>query len=111
MERARQLALFIGVLALFTAGLELRAEARRARRHKAVKAVKAVKATKAERLTPETLLRPRGRVEMSARPVYGQSLHRPGGIFLFARQRVELKSMVSERDTYRREVLRTVFID
>jgi hypothetical protein len=51
-----------------------------------------------------------GRVEFDGRLVQGQTA-KSGAIYLFARQRTDLRSMVRERDTYRREVLRTVYPD
>ena len=51
-----------------------------------------------------------GRVEFDGRLVQGQTA-KSGAIYLFARQRTDLKSMVRERDSYRREVLRTVYPD
>lgn len=51
-----------------------------------------------------------GRVEFDGRLVQGQTA-KSGAIYLFARQRTDLRSMVRERDSYRREILRTVFTD
>jgi hypothetical protein len=51
-----------------------------------------------------------GRVEFDGRLVQGQTA-KSGAIYLFARQRTDLRSMVRERDSYRREVLRTVYPD
>ena len=51
-----------------------------------------------------------GRVEFDGRLVQGQTA-KSGAIYLFARQRTDLRSMVRERETYRREILRTVFMD
>lgn len=51
-----------------------------------------------------------GRVEFDGRLVQGQSA-KSGAIYLFARQRTDLKSMVRERENYRKEILRTVYSD
>jgi len=53
-------------------------------------------------------LRRGGRVEFDGRLVQGQTA-KSGAIYLFARKRSELRSMVQERVNYRTEVLRTVF--
>lgn len=52
-------------------------------------------------------LRRGGRVEFDGRLVQGQTA-KSGAIYLFARQRTELQSMVRERTNYRKEILRTV---
>ncbi len=52
-------------------------------------------------------LRRGGRVEFDGRLVQGQTA-KSGAIYLFARKRSELKSMVEERTNYRKEILRTV---
>jgi len=52
-------------------------------------------------------LRRGGRVEFDGRLVQGQTA-KSGAIYLFARKRSELRSMVQERVSYRKEVLRTV---
>ena len=52
-------------------------------------------------------LRRGGRVEFDGRLVQGQTA-KSGAIYLFARKRSELKSMVEERTHYRKEILRTV---
>ncbi len=59
--------------------------------------------------SPDNLQRG-GRVEFDGRLVQGQTA-KSGAIYLFARQRTDLRSMVRERETYRREILRTVFTD
>jgi hypothetical protein len=51
-----------------------------------------------------------GRVEFDGRLVQGQTA-KSGAIYLFARKRSQLKSMVEERIHYRKEVLRTVYPD
>ena len=51
-----------------------------------------------------------GRVEFDGRLVQGQTA-KSGAIYLFARQRTDLKSMVRERENYRRDILRTVYPD
>lgn len=51
-----------------------------------------------------------GRVEFDGRLVQGQTA-KSGAIYLFARKRSQLKSMVEERVHYRKEVLRTVYPD
>jgi hypothetical protein len=51
-----------------------------------------------------------GRVEFDGRLVQGQTA-KSGAIYLFARQRTDLRSMVRERESYRKEILRTVFTD
>jgi hypothetical protein len=48
-----------------------------------------------------------GRVEFDGRLVQGQTA-KSGAIYLFARQRTDLRSMVRERESYRKEVLRSV---
>jgi hypothetical protein len=53
-------------------------------------------------------LRRGGRVEFDGRLVQGQTA-KSGAIYLFARKRSELRSMVQERVDYRKEVLRTVY--
>ena len=53
-------------------------------------------------------LRRGARVEFDGRLVQGQTA-KSGAIYLFARQRSELRSMVKERENYRKEILRTVF--
>jgi len=53
-------------------------------------------------------LRRGGRVEFDGRLVQGQTA-KSGAIYLFARKRSELRSMVQERTNYRKEVLRTVY--
>lgn len=53
-------------------------------------------------------LRRGGRVEFDGRLVQGQTA-KSGAIYLFARKRSELRSMVQERTSYRKEVLRTVY--
>jgi hypothetical protein len=53
-------------------------------------------------------LRRGGRVEFDGRLVQGQTA-KSGAIYLFARKKTELKSMVDERSSYRKEVLRTVY--
>jgi len=55
---------------------------------------------------PENLQRG-GRVEFDGRLVQGQTA-KSGAIYLFARQRTDLRSMVRERVEYRKEILRTV---
>ncbi len=52
-------------------------------------------------------LRRGGRVEFDGRLVQGQTA-KSGAIYLFARQRTDLQSMVRERTNYRKEILRTV---
>jgi len=49
----------------------------------------------------------RGRVDFQDVRVTGQ-VPRAGAIYLIARRRSELRSMVRQRDHYRREILRTV---
>jgi hypothetical protein len=49
-----------------------------------------------------------GRIEFDGRLVQGQTA-KSGAIYLFARQRTDLKSMVRERESYRKEILRTVY--
>jgi hypothetical protein len=56
--------------------------------------------------SPESLQRG-GRVEFDGRLVQGQTA-KSGAIYLFARPRTNLKSMVRERANYRKEILRTV---
>ncbi len=59
--------------------------------------------------TPEAAnLQRGGRIEFDGRLVQGQTA-KSGAIYLFARQRTDLKSMVRERETYRKEILRTVY--
>ena len=59
--------------------------------------------------TPDTgELRRGARVEFDGRLVQGQTA-KSGAIYLFARKRSELRSMVKERENYRKEILRTVF--
>jgi hypothetical protein len=53
-------------------------------------------------------LRRGGRVEFDGRLVQGQTA-KSGAIYLFARKRSQLRSMVQERVDYRKEVLRTVY--
>lgn len=53
-------------------------------------------------------LRRGARVEFDGRLVQGQTA-KSGAIYLFARMRSELRSMVKERATYRKEILRTVY--
>jgi hypothetical protein len=53
-------------------------------------------------------LRRGGRVEFDGRLVQGQTA-KSGAIYLFARKRSELRSMVEERTHYRKEILRTVY--
>ena len=53
-------------------------------------------------------LRRGARVEFDGRLVQGQTA-KSGAIYLFARKRSELKSMVKERSSYRGEILRTVY--
>jgi hypothetical protein len=53
-------------------------------------------------------LRRGARVEFDGRLVQGQTA-KSGAIYLFARKRSELRSMVAEREAYRREILRTVY--
>ena len=60
----------------------------------------------AKALTPGTL-RKGSRVEFDGRLVHGQTA-KSGAIYLFARKRSELKSMVEERTNYRKEILRTI---
>ena len=55
----------------------------------------------------QAALRRGGRVEFDGRLVQGQTA-KSGAIYLFARKRSELKSMVEERTKYRKEILRTV---
>jgi hypothetical protein len=55
---------------------------------------------------PDTLQRG-GRVEFDGRLVQGQTA-KSGAIYLFARQRSDLRSMVKERSDYRKEIIRTV---
>jgi hypothetical protein len=55
---------------------------------------------------PENLQRG-GRVEFDGRLVQGQTA-KSGAIYLFARQRTDLRSMVRERVEYRKAILRTV---
>ncbi len=55
---------------------------------------------------PEALQRS-GRIEFDGRLVQGQTA-KSGAIYLFARQRTNLKSMVRERKDFRKEILRTV---
>ena len=57
--------------------------------------------------TPENLQRG-GRVEFDGRLVQGQTA-KSGAIYLFARQRTDLRSMVRERQEYRKELLRSTF--
>ena len=59
---------------------------------------------------PETsgALRRGARVEFDGRLVQGQTA-KSGAIYLFARKRSELRSMVTERTSYRREILRTIY--
>lgn len=53
-------------------------------------------------------LRRGARVEFDGRLVQGQTA-KSGAIYLFARKRSELRSMVKERSNYRREILGTVY--
>lgn len=53
-------------------------------------------------------LRRGARVEFDGRLVQGQ-MAKSGAIYLFARKRAELRSMVKERTSYRKEILRTVY--
>lgn len=53
-------------------------------------------------------LRRGARVEFDGRLVQGQTA-KSGAIYLFARRRSELRSMVKERKKYRQEILRTVY--
>lgn len=53
-------------------------------------------------------LRRGGRVEFDGRLVQGQTA-KSGAIYLFARKRTQLRSMVEERKNYRKEILRTVY--
>jgi hypothetical protein len=53
-------------------------------------------------------LRRGGRVEFDGRLVQGQTA-KSGAIYLFARKRTQLRSMVEERKHYRKEILRTVY--
>ncbi|MCC6746256.1 MAG: hypothetical protein IT371_01270 [Deltaproteobacteria bacterium] len=48
------------------------------------------------------------RVEFDGRLVQGQ-MAKSGAIYLFARKRSQLRSMVKERTDYRKEILRTVY--
>ena len=50
------------------------------------------------------------RLEFDGRLVQGQTA-RSGAVYLFERARSELKSMVRERQSYREEIVRTVFPD
>lgn len=61
----------------------------------------------AEPVDPNNLRRG-GRVEFDGRLVQGQTA-KSGAIYLFARKRSQLRSMVQERVDYRKEVLRTVY--
>jgi hypothetical protein len=54
-------------------------------------------------------LRRGGRVEFDGRLVQGQTA-KSGAIYLFARKRSQLRSMVEERVEYRKEILRTVYM-
>jgi hypothetical protein len=56
---------------------------------------------------PPDDLRRGGRVEFDGRLVQGQTA-KSGAIYLFARQRSNLRSMVRERVHYRKEILRSV---
>jgi hypothetical protein len=56
--------------------------------------------------SPEGLQRG-GRVEFDGRLVQGQTA-KSGAIYLFARQRTNLQSMVREREDFRKEILSTV---
>jgi hypothetical protein len=53
-------------------------------------------------------LRRGGRVEFDGRLVQGQTA-KSGAIYLFARKRTELRSMVHERAHYRKQIMRTVY--
>ncbi|MCA9665871.1 MAG: hypothetical protein KC503_09795 [Myxococcales bacterium] len=53
-------------------------------------------------------LRRGARVEFDGRLVQGQTA-KSGAIYLFARKRSELRSMVKERRSYRREIVRTIY--
>lgn len=53
-------------------------------------------------------LRRGARVEFDGRLVQGQTA-KSGAIYLFARKRSELRSMVEERKDYRKELLRTIY--
>jgi len=53
-------------------------------------------------------LRRGARVEFDGRLVQGQTA-KSGAIYLFARKRSELRSMVKERTSYRKEILRTIY--
>ncbi|MFH1132794.1 MAG: hypothetical protein V1754_15785 [Pseudomonadota bacterium] len=64
-------------------------------------------ASESDQVSSEALQRG-ARVEFDARLVRGQSAQ-AGAIYLFARPRSELKSMVKERASYRKEILRIVF--
>ncbi|MCB9557183.1 MAG: hypothetical protein H6707_13835 [Deltaproteobacteria bacterium] len=55
-----------------------------------------------------TAIRRGSRVEFDARLVAGQAAA-AGAIYLFSRSRTPLKSMIGERKSYRREILRTVY--
>ena len=55
-----------------------------------------------------TALRRGARVEFDGRLVQGQTA-KSGAIYLFARKRSELRSMVKERTSYRKEILRTLY--
>lgn len=55
-----------------------------------------------------TALRRGARVEFDGRLVQGQTA-KSGAIYLFARKRSELRSMVKERTSYRKEILRTIY--
>lgn len=104
-----------------------RARGRRARSRRARRAAPAVKRPKRDKeafptrpaatATPKAAgappaadgaLRRGARVEFDGRLVQGQTA-KSGAIYLFARMRSELRSMVKERSTYRKEILRTVY--
>lgn len=57
---------------------------------------------------PDGALQRGARVEFDGRLVQGQTA-KSGAIYLFARRRSELRSMVLEREGYRQEILRTVY--
>ena len=61
-----------------------------------------------EEVQPAGALQRGARVEFDGRLVQGQTA-KSGAIYLFARKRAELRSMVQERTNYRREILRTVY--
>ncbi len=69
---------------------------------------KAASGTSAPPPSADGALRRGARVEFDGRLVQGQ-IAKSGAIYLFARKRSELKSMVKERSTYRKEILRSVY--